>query len=218
VHVGRRVARLREVHGESLREAAIRTGVSHTTIARIEKGEVTGSFQSTLRKIADGYHVRMEFLLGGRDVRQDFVFSLHRLPAEQRSKLYFMPTRTRIQMVLRFLLAEYPADFPPDPLAASLGLSVPDLMAFLAQTSPFLDPPVDEHQLATGLAAITGIPRHWFLSGSLGEESGDMMPLEVVSAFVILMKKAAVAGIQPSILEMAIDLLIMKSDAGAGER
>ncbi len=212
VQVGRRVAKLREAHGESLREAAVRTGVSHTTIARIEKGEVTGSFQSTLRKIAEGYGVRMEFLLGGRDVRQDFVFSLHGLPAEQRSKLYFVPSRERIRMVLRFLLTEYPADFPLAQLAATLAISDTGLLAFVEATEPALDPPVDDLQLATGLAAATGIPRHWFLSGSLGEESGDLMAPEMVTAFVFLMKKAAVAGIAPEVLEMAIDLLIMKHE------
>jgi transcriptional regulator with XRE-family HTH domain len=65
--VGQRVAQLRAAHGESLREAAIRTGVSHTTIARIEKGAVTGSFQHTLRQIAQGYGVPFEFLLSDQD-------------------------------------------------------------------------------------------------------------------------------------------------------
>lgn len=214
VQVGRRVAKLRESHGESLREAALRTGVSHTTIARIEKGEVTGSFQSTLRKIAEGYGVRMEFLLGGRDVRQDFVFSLHRLAPEQRSRLYFVPARERIRMVMRFLLAEYPADFPPTHLAAMLGVSDTGLVAFVDGTDQPQELPLDEMHLAAGLAVATGIPRHWFLSGSLGEESGDLMPPEMVSAFVLLMKKAAMAGIQPEVLEMAIDLLIMKNEQG----
>jgi transcriptional regulator with XRE-family HTH domain len=102
MHVGRRVAKLRAAHGESLREAAARTGVSHTTIARIEKGEVTGSFHSTLRKIADGYDVRMEFLLTGRDPRQDFELAIRRLPPDDRSRLYFVSARARVKMVLDF--------------------------------------------------------------------------------------------------------------------
>lgn len=63
--VGRRLARLRAAHGESLREAARRTGISHTTIARIEKGEVTGSFHHTLQQIAQGYGVPFQYLLSG---------------------------------------------------------------------------------------------------------------------------------------------------------
>jgi len=67
MNVARRVARLRITHGESLREAARRTGVSHTTIARIEKGEVTGSYHETLQKIAAGYGTTLEYLLTGQD-------------------------------------------------------------------------------------------------------------------------------------------------------
>lgn len=67
MNVARRVARLRITHGESLREAARRTGVSHTTILRIEKGEVTGSFHETLQKIAAGYGTTLEYLLTGQD-------------------------------------------------------------------------------------------------------------------------------------------------------
>lgn len=76
MRVGERVARLREVHGESLREAAARTGVSHTTIARIENSQTVGSTGGTLRKIADGYRVPLEYLLTGKDSRADSAAQL----------------------------------------------------------------------------------------------------------------------------------------------
>lgn len=63
MQVGRRVAALRAAHGESLRMAAARTGVSHTTIARIENGKITRSMHSTLCKIAEGYRVPAEYLV-----------------------------------------------------------------------------------------------------------------------------------------------------------
>jgi transcriptional regulator with XRE-family HTH domain len=63
VQIGRRVAALRAGYGESLREAAVRTGVSHTTIARIENGKISRSMHCTLCKIAAGYHVSAEYLL-----------------------------------------------------------------------------------------------------------------------------------------------------------
>jgi len=62
-----RVAWLRESHGETLREAAARTGVHYVTINRIERGAVSGSFGSTLRKIASGYGVSLHWLLTGKE-------------------------------------------------------------------------------------------------------------------------------------------------------
>lgn len=210
MHVGRRVAKLRAAHGESLREAAARTGVSHTTIARIEKGEVTGSFHSTLRKIADGYGVRMEFLLTGRDPRQDFELAIRRLPPDHRSRLYFVSARARIKMVLDFLVAEYPNEFTIDQLARAIGFTAAAFQELL-DTWPVAEISEETNaQLARVLSRMTGISGHWFRWGSLGGEQAELIPKETVSAYVLLMKKAAQAGIQPQLLDMAIDLLIMK--------
>lgn len=73
MHTGHRVARLRASFGESLRDAAVRTGLSHTTIARIESGQVSAALNSTLLKIAQGYGVSVEFLLDGRETEGDFA-------------------------------------------------------------------------------------------------------------------------------------------------
>jgi transcriptional regulator with XRE-family HTH domain len=211
VLVGRRIAKLRAAHGESLRDAASRTGVSHTTIARIEKGEVTGSFHKTLRKIADGYGVRMEFLLTGRDPRQDFEQAIRRLCPEDRSKLYFVSARTRIKMVLDFLMAEYPDEFSLDHLAQTVGT---DVDTFQLLMDRWHTEPLDEEanlRLAEGLSRLTGISPHWFRWGTLGNEQAELIPKETISAYVNLMKKAAQNGIQPQVLDMAIDLLIMRN-------
>jgi len=217
VLVGRRVAKLRSAHGESLREAAIRTGVSHTTIARIEKGEVTGSFHSTLKKIAEGYGVKMEFLLTGRDPRQDFEFSIRRLSPDERSRLYFLSSRTRIKMVLDFLMAEYPNEFSLDQLAFAVGYDESNFQAFLERWNVEKMPDDVNLKIAEALSRMTGISPYWFRWGALGEQS-EPMPAETVSAYVTLMKKAAMAGIQPQVLDMAIDLLIMKNKEVAPAR
>lgn len=215
--VGRRVAKLRSAHGESLREAAIRTGVSHTTIARIEKGEVTGSFHSTLKKIAEGYGVKMEFLLTGRDPRQDFEFSIRRLSPDERSRIYFLSSRTRIKMVLDFLMAEYPNEFSLDQLAFAVGYDESSFQTFLERWSAESMPDDVNLKIAEALSRMTGISPYWFRWGSLGEQS-EPIPAETVSAYVSLMKKAAMAGIQPQVLDMAIDLLIMKNKEVAPAR
>lgn len=216
--IGRRVAKLRSAHGESLREAAVRTGVSHTTIARIEKGEVTGSFHSTLRRIAEGYGVKMEYLLTGRDPRQDFELSLRRLSPEERSRLYFVSDRTRIKMVLDFLIAEYPNEFSMDQLAQTVGYDAPSFQQLLDNWNSQVLPEEVNLRIAEALSRMTGISLHWFRWGALGGEQPDQMPPETIGAYINLIKKAARAGIQPQVLDMAIDLLIMKSRENGGTR
>lgn len=209
MQIGKRVAKLREAHGDSLRAAAIRAGVSHTTIARIEKGEVVSSFQSTLRKIAEGYGVRVEYLLMGKDPRPEKDFALIRLPQEERSRLYFLPVRARIRMLLQFLIAEQPGEQGPDQLADQTGLPHERLVA-LMDGQPVKLSPEEDRLLAEGLARLTGIPRHWFRAQPGADEHAELLPASTVTAFVHLMKKAASVSLQPAVLEMAIDLLIMK--------
>lgn len=211
MQVGRRIAKLRAAHGESLRDAAARTGVSHTTIARIEKGEITGSFHSTLRKIADGYRVRMEFLLTGRDPRQDFEAAIRRLSPEERSRLYFSSTRARIKMVLDFLATEYRDEFSLDQLAEAAGFDVDSFKELLDQWHADELPEETNVRLAETLSRLTGISSHWFRTGSLGGDTSDLLPKETLTAYINLMKKAAQNNIQPQMLDMAIDLLIMKN-------
>lgn len=216
MYVGGRVAKLRSAHGESLRDAAQRTGVSHTTIARIEKGEVTGSFHSTLRKIADGYGVRMEYLLTGRDPRQDFEFSVRKLPQEDRSRLYFASARTRTKMVLDFLSTEYATEFSLEILAQQVGLTLGEFQAILDGWSEEM-PEESYLRVAEALSRLTGISNHWFRWGALGPEGAEM-PASMASTYVSLMKKAAQAGIRPDMLDMAIDLLIIKGkEAGPAQ-
>lgn len=208
--VGQRVARLRASHGESLREAAYRTGVSHTTIARIEKGEVTGSFHSTLKKIAEGYGVRVEYLLTGRDPRQDFEFSVRRLSPEERSKLYFVSPKARIKMVLDFMAAEYGSEFSMDLVLRQASLEGLDFQTLLDHWNAS-DMPEDVYlRVAEALSRLTGIGAHWFQWGALEEEAPAQVSPDTVTAYVELMKKAAKNNIQPDMLDMAIDLLIMK--------
>lgn len=70
--LGERLAKIRVAHGDSLRDAALRTGVSHTTLARLERGEIHHSSPRTLQKIADGYRISIEYLLTGREPSTEF--------------------------------------------------------------------------------------------------------------------------------------------------
>lgn len=210
IHVGRRIAALRAAHGDSLRQAALRTGVSHTTISRIENGQAMTSFHSTLRRIAEGYGITIEYLMTGRDPRQDFETSLRRLPPEERSRVYFTSTLSRTRMVLQFLVAEYPQEFPLEKLAMALSVEPATIQQLLDEGEASRLPELVLRRMGDDLARLTGISRHWFRAGYIGSEQADSVAPEVFGAYVQLMKKAAQAGVKPDMLEMAIDLLILK--------
>ena len=62
-----RKTRLRQAREEanlSLTDAARKTGVSHTTILRLEKGDIKSIEYSLLKKLASLYHVNDEWLFG----------------------------------------------------------------------------------------------------------------------------------------------------------
>ncbi len=216
IHIGRRIAAIRAAHGDSLRQASIRTGVSHTTIARIEHGQATTSLHSTLRKIAEGYGVTIEYLMTGRDPRQDFEQSIRRLPPHERSRLYFTSALNRTRMVLQFLIAEYPQEFPLERLAQTLGIEVATIQGLLDEGEASRLPDGVIRRMGEDLSRLTGISRHWFRSGYMGADQAEGVPAETFAAYISLMKKAATAGVRPDVLEMAIDLLIMKHRESGG--
>lgn len=215
MQIGRRVAKLRAAHGESLREAALRTGVSHTTIARIEKGEVTGSFHSTLKKVADGYGVRVEYLLTGRDPRQSFEEALQRLSSGERSRLYFLTPQARTQMVLDFLATEFAHDFSWDRVIKNAGLPFSDGRSLLQhwQANRLTE---EEHlRLAQSLSKLTGIPLTWFHTGVIDGPDESPMPEEWAPAYIDLIRRAAAAHVPPQMLSIALDLLMLKQAEAA---
>jgi len=213
--IGERLYRLRRAHGESLREAAQRTGVSHTTITRIERGEITASCHITLEKIARGYGVPVEYLLTGRtsrrDPKQEFVDSLRALPPERRRQFYFLFPRERVRLVWGFLCNEYPGEVSADLLAHQVGVGVQELNALLYGSEPRREDARRDDEIylriATAISALTGISRHWFYWGGDEEEAVGLEP-EHLAEYTRLIRKAARHRVPVRLLEMAIDLLI----------
>ncbi len=213
--IGRRIAALRAAHGDSLRQAAARTGVSHTTIGRLEAGQASASLNSTLRKIAEGYGVTVEYLLTGRDPHRDFEGALQKLPPEDRARLYFASPLTRLRLVLRFLMSEYPLEFPQETLAERLCLSVEELRR-LAEAGDLTLTDDQVAAMAERLEQLTAIPVRWFMAGYHGEPAASIPPGRL-AAYARIVEKAAVAGIRPDVLDMAVDLLILQHSALAVE-
>ena len=98
----------------------MRTGVSHTTIARIEKGEVTASFHRTIKMIADGYGVSMDYVLSGKLPPQDVEtqFRLHGVDGE----VVRAVPRERVQDYIKILYKAMRADIDPNMLDTAVDL------------------------------------------------------------------------------------------------
>lgn len=213
--IGRRIAAIREARGESLREAALRTGVSHTTIARIEKGEVTGSFHSTLQRIAAGYGVKLEYLLTGRDPRREFEQSILELPPDARDQLYFVTPGVRVGMVLRFLLAGYRSEIDFAALACTVGWEESSLFRLTDAATAQAVPLEIIRRLAGELTTVTGIAAEWFEWGIIGNEPGTPAS---IGQYLPIMRRASEESVPPHLLEAAIDLLIARHQGTPGPK
>jgi transcriptional regulator with XRE-family HTH domain len=204
MNVGRRVARLRIDHGESLREAAHRTGVSHSTIARIEKGEVTVSFNETLRKIAEGYGVPLEYVLTEDPSHRQGTGGHHRhLTPEERSSLLFTSGHERIRRAVTLVTSGRRGDLTREQLAAALGTDLPLLDKAVFGTGTLADDLAE--RLVEQLALRTGLSPLWFRWGVTDEAESETAPEWVL--YVRLVEKSFRADIHPGLIEMAIDLL-----------
>ncbi len=206
MNIGQRVAKLRISHGESLRAAAIRTGVSHSTIARIEKGEVTGSYHITLERIAQGYGIPTEYLLTGRSSVD--VPTPPRLDSEEVAMLLLTPSPNRMLQAYRFLTNGKRGSLPADAFAAALDTDRESLEQELSGDSPLL--PEREDRLCQQMSALTGLSPAWFRP--VQDSQGDRLSHDDVGSFLTLVGKAHRAGITPELLAIAVDLLLLKAE------
>lgn len=205
--MGRRVARLRIAHGESLRQAALRTGVSHSTIARIEKGEVTGSYQETLRKVADGYGITLAYLLTGQDsFRPGLAASLRPLTPREQASLIFLPGRERARQALAMVTSTAEDGLSLEQFAAALGLDADSVVRAINGQMEL--PPELLERLQEQFGLLTGLSPRWFrwslTEPASVEEEGAAAEAE---RYLRLAEKCCRARLQPSLVEMAVDLL-----------
>lgn len=189
--VGARVARLRAERGETLRQAASRIGVHHSTLARIESGETSSSFHRTLQRIARGYSVSLEHLLKGDAPVEHFDEWLRTLPWQELMELSMHPTK-RAAAALRFLLKEYPERFSLELISEQSGVSKEKLAALVLDSRPWFhvgndggEGGSDLLRLCSALATAAGLSREWLLPDlrqSKGERPWDRAVSELGGA------------------------------------
>lgn len=73
VDIPSRLSAMRAAHGLTQRDLARRCGLSHTTIAKIERGEMSPTV-SSLQKIAASFQLPITVFFGGADEPEDRIF------------------------------------------------------------------------------------------------------------------------------------------------
>jgi transcriptional regulator with XRE-family HTH domain len=160
-----RLALLLEVHDDSLRSAADRCGLDHTTLMRVRNGETENP--ATLQRIASAYGVTVTWLRGERDLAVDFSFEVLLRPLQERVMFLWEHDR-RIAYALDFLRRYAPEKYTVEHLAATMTLPSADLQGMITRGHGA----VSAKQLER-LSTETGLPMEWFRTGMIGCEDQD---------------------------------------------
>ena len=155
-----RLALLLEVHDDSLRSAAQRCGLDHTTLMRVKGGETENP--ATLAKIAEGYGVPVMWMRGEPDLATDFMFRVLSRPLQERV-MFLWERERRVAYAVKFLLQYAPAKYTVDHLAEVLAITSLEVQGMVVRGSGS----VPGKQLQQ-LCAETGLPLDWFRSGLIG--------------------------------------------------
>lgn len=173
--VGERLARLRTAHGETLRQAAARTGVHYSTLARIERGDSVAATRRTLSKVAAGYGVSVESLQHGDGPADRLVTALAALPPLQRFELN-MTIERRVRFGLRFVAGSSGAATRLTRIAAAAGLS-PHRLSELLGPDPRPIAAELVQQLCAALVWEGGVNADWLRWGDLATAQGEGNPV-----------------------------------------
>jgi len=162
-----RLALLLEVHGDSLRSAAERCGLDHTTLMRVKNGDTENP--ATLAKIAEGHGVPLSWMRGDLDLATDFVFAVLSRPLSERVLFLWEPSR-RVSYALTFLSQYEPDRYTCSHLAGLLQLPQAGLEGVLKGEAKDLPRSALER-----LCAESGLPLDWFHTGLVGREDEHEM-------------------------------------------
>lgn len=167
--IGSRVQRLRLRHGHTLRDAEKQTGVTRSTLCRLENGACPPGLERLLTRIALGYGVPSEQLL--RDPAGDFAWLVGRLDVGQRLHLLRWTLQSRTYVALCFLLNHCPRDAAIGEVAQQAGVTKRELSALVADWQRQTPDRNLVERLAAALIRAVQLPASWFEWGYLPSES-----------------------------------------------
>lgn len=167
--IGMRIQRLRLLHGHTLNEAEKITGVSRSTLSRLENGARPPRLREFLLHIARGYGITVEKLL--QDPAGDFAWMVMHIDSMHRLNLLRSGVARRTYVALRFLVDHCFAGVPPAEVVSEVGLPAQELLLLLADW-PRRDPePEVLNRLVRVLITGLELPAEWFYHGYVPGEA-----------------------------------------------
>lgn len=165
-----RVKLLLERHGDSIRDAARKSGLSKSTVSRILDGSA-GNLDKWVRQMAEAYGVDPTSLTGGLDAKADFEWSIRRASPRERFEFLLMTLPERVRITLDFLARQYPDRFPARQVAAAAGLT-PDQFSQAVSRWDHTPPDLQTaRSLANAIECLVQLDPRWFECGLLSDEA-----------------------------------------------
>lgn len=175
--VAERVRAIRETHGDSIRDAEQRTGISRGTLHRMELGYAPRDLRATVERFAAAYGISVDELLAGQTPRGILEWRIRRLDRRERLRLVMIGLQGRVYLALEFLQDQFSSQL--DLQRLSIASSLPRVEVETAIRNWRLSEPdrkTAEH-IAAGIHAGFGISLDWMLTGYFADEMGLTVPV-----------------------------------------
>lgn len=210
-----RLASLRSHRGLSVKDLSVETGISHGELLALENGGRRSPPPDLVRKLAEFFCTTPEYLRTGAEptpaqLRAGFFRFYDRLGPEVQQGLKLVPIQGRVRTVIEFLGAACPTLFEHSQVASRLGLSEQALEDVLRGAGPI------QTQMLKLLAQLVGLDLNFFVRGDFfggvvpGEH--DISPSRL-SEYYQVVREAMEAGISPSALRKAVQILAIREEA-----
>lgn len=206
--MGERLAWARNQRGLILQQVSDASGLAIGYISQLEKGAKVNPTIDALYRLAHALSVPVSFILGevkasqfddnsstlitshAYAVGKQFKSYIEGLPKAEKDKLFIETVEQRFARVVDFLCENFPTHFTRTVVAYQLGLSVRGLNDILDRNCDVGIPVLDQ------MVSITGIPRHWFVTGQMEQTTEMVSPAQVIK-YMLPISMAAEKGVSP---------------------
>ncbi len=212
--LGERLGMLRAARSISVKELAVALSVPYSDLLRLESGPRRQPPADLLRRLSDYFATTEAYILLGEEpspneLRIGFFRHYEALGSQRRQALKFEPIQGRIEEVLRYLESAYPTVLDRRQVAARLGYTPQSLDDVLRGRAPL------ESHLLKRLSSQVGLSMDFFVrgdffGGAVPDDTG--LSPDKLSAYYQVVQEAIAAGISPTTLRKAVQLLSVRSD------
>lgn len=213
--IGEQMRAIRVRHGDSLRQAAGRTGINYSTLQRLEQGEEPRDLPVYLQKFAAGYGIEVSLLTEAETIKGRFEGQIRKLNPTKRLELALLPRHGRLKVILDFIRSQFPSDVEPRRLALASRLSEDELASAMRNWHHRPPDLATVNALINGVSHLTGIGRPWCLTGWFQDERSVLPQLRAALQKADLISRNGAKQVRGSVTDLAFNnltALMMEGD------